>query len=119
MMTSQNQANLAKTGQLKAEAPSRKEFDGLVRSARARLKDAHMETLSIESRFDLGYNAPMLWHLRPCAGTVTAQKTVTSFFNVCNIHWILALGIGGYWRCVMSAATLRNMKVIWKSMNNW
>lgn len=32
-------------------------FDGLVRSASARLKDAHIETLSIESRFDLGYNA--------------------------------------------------------------
>lgn len=53
-MTSQNLANLAKTGQLKAEPPSRKEFDGLVRSAHARLKDAHLETLSIESRFDLG-----------------------------------------------------------------
>ena len=56
-MTSQNLANLAKTSQLKSEPPSRKEFDGLVRSARARLKDAHIETLSIESRFDLGYNA--------------------------------------------------------------
>ena len=118
-MTSQNLANLAKTGQLKAEAPSRKEFDGLVRSARARLKDAHMETLSIENRFDLGYNASHALALAALRWHGTAQKTVTSFFNVCNIHWILALGIGGYWRCVMSAATLRNMKVIWKSMNNW
>ena len=68
-MTFQNLANLAKTGQLKAEAPSRKEFDGLVRSARARLKDAHIETLSIESRFDLGYNASHALALaRPCAG---------------------------------------------------
>ncbi len=56
-MTSQNLANLVKTNQLKTEPPSRKEFDGLVHSARARLKDAHVETLSIESRFDLGYNA--------------------------------------------------------------
>ncbi|WP_232504434.1 hypothetical protein [Sulfuricella denitrificans] len=106
MMTSQNLANLAKTGQLKAEAPSRKEFDGLVRSACARLKDAHIETL------------PMLWHWRPCAGMATARKIVTLFFNVCNIRWILAQRIGGYWRCAMSAATLRNTKDTWKSMNN-
>ena len=59
-MISQNLANLAKTSQLKAEPPSRKEFDDLVRSARARLKDAHIETLSIESRFDLGYNGAVM-----------------------------------------------------------
>lgn len=42
---------------LKAEPPDAKEFAGLVRSARARLKDAANEGLSLESRFDLAYNA--------------------------------------------------------------
>lgn len=34
-----------------------KEFDGLKRSALARLKDAKNTTLSLEGRFDLAYNA--------------------------------------------------------------
>ena len=42
---------------LKAEAPDAKEFAGLKRSGLARLKDAGIDTLSLESRFDLGYNA--------------------------------------------------------------
>lgn len=42
---------------LSAEPPDRAEFDGLVRSGRARLADAANSSLSIESRFDLAYNA--------------------------------------------------------------
>ncbi len=56
-MTSSNLDNLVKIGQLKLEAPSQSEFSGLLRSASARLKDAHNKALSIESRFDLAYNA--------------------------------------------------------------
>jgi hypothetical protein len=56
-MTSPNLANLVKTGHLKQEPGDQREFDGLVRSARARLTDAHNKQLSIESRFDLAYNA--------------------------------------------------------------
>lgn len=56
-MTSGNLANLAKAGQLKAEPFSQSEFDGLMRSGRARLIDARNNTLAIESRFDLAYNA--------------------------------------------------------------
>jgi hypothetical protein len=54
---SQKLNNLVKTGSLKAEPGSQTEFDGLVRSGRARLIDARNETLSTESRFDLAYNA--------------------------------------------------------------
>lgn len=39
------------------EAPDAKEFDGLVRSGLARLKDAENEGNSVESRFDLAYGA--------------------------------------------------------------
>ena len=42
---------------LKAEPPDATEFEGLKRSAHARLKDARNENLSLESRFDLAYNA--------------------------------------------------------------
>lgn len=56
-MTSANLANLAKVGTLKAEPASQMEFDGLLRSGRARLNDASNNSLAIESRFDLAYNA--------------------------------------------------------------
>lgn len=56
-MTYQNLLNLVKTGSLKAEPPDRREFDGLVRSGLIRLNDAERPELSLESRFDLAYNA--------------------------------------------------------------
>ena len=56
-MTSPQLNNLVKTGGLKTEPASQTEFDGLLRSGKARLIDARNETLSIESRFDLAYNA--------------------------------------------------------------
>lgn len=49
--------NLARIGQLKAEPPAQAEFDGLLRSGRVRLADAQNRALSLESRFDLAYNA--------------------------------------------------------------
>jgi hypothetical protein len=42
---------------LKAEPSDAAEFAGLKRSAHARLKDALNESISLESRFDLAYNA--------------------------------------------------------------
>lgn len=42
---------------LKPEPPDAKEFAGLVNSGRRRLKDARHESLSLEGRFDLAYNA--------------------------------------------------------------
>ena len=56
-MISPNLENLAKIGKLKKERVSQTEFDGLVKSGRARLTDARTPSLSIESRFDLAYNA--------------------------------------------------------------
>lgn len=50
-------ANLAKIGQLKIEAVDEQERAGLVHSATVRLKDAKQIILSLESRFDLAYNA--------------------------------------------------------------
>lgn len=50
-------ANLARIGSLKKEPPDAKEFAGLIRSATVRLRDARKTDLSLESRFDLAYNA--------------------------------------------------------------
>ena len=49
--------NLVRIGRLKAEPAAVGELRGLVRSGIRRLDDATRENLSIESRFDLAYNA--------------------------------------------------------------
>ncbi len=56
-MSSQNLDNLVKAGQLKEEAINKLEFIGLLHSGKIRFTDAKNITLSIESRFDLAYNA--------------------------------------------------------------
>ena len=42
---------------MKQETPNQSEFDGLVRSAKRKRKDATLPGLGDESRFDLAYNA--------------------------------------------------------------
>ena len=49
--------NLARIGKLKIEPPDARELAGLLRSAKVRLDDAKKADLSLESRFDLAYNA--------------------------------------------------------------
>ena len=49
--------NLVRIGKLKAEPGAQVEFDGLTRSGNIRLRDAENSANSLESRFDLAYNA--------------------------------------------------------------
>ena len=56
-MANERLDNLVTSGLLKAEPPATDEVSGLVRSGNARLADAKNEDLSLESRFDLAYNA--------------------------------------------------------------
>jgi hypothetical protein len=49
--------NLARIGKLATEAPSAREFAGLLASGQARLADAQREANSLPGRFDLAYNA--------------------------------------------------------------
>jgi uncharacterized protein (UPF0332 family) len=56
-MTQRELDNLVRIGQLKPESPAQAELDGLLRSGRRRLADAERTELSLESRFDLAYNA--------------------------------------------------------------
>ena len=49
--------NLARIGKLKLEPPARAELEGLMRSGSLRLADSQRAEISLESRFDLAYNA--------------------------------------------------------------
>jgi hypothetical protein len=56
-MPSPELERLAERGLLKREPPGRAELEGLIHSAAERLRDAQNEDLSLDSRFDLAYNA--------------------------------------------------------------
>ena len=49
--------NLVAVGKLKTEPPVQQEIDGLLRSGAVRITDAEKDSNSLESRFDLAYNA--------------------------------------------------------------
>ena len=49
--------NLVRINRLKVEPGSRKEFTGMLKSARTRLLDAQNEDLDPDSQFDLAYGA--------------------------------------------------------------
>ena len=56
-MPSRELNNLARIGKLKREPPARAELAGLLRSGTLRLSDSQRTEISLESRFDLAYNA--------------------------------------------------------------
>ena len=56
-MGKQELDNLVKIGNLKVEVASRKEFDGMLTSARRGLADAQNESIETDSKFDLAYGA--------------------------------------------------------------
>jgi hypothetical protein len=56
-MTSTELENLVRIRRLKHEPPREGEVEALQRSGEARLEDAANPSLSLESRFDLAYNA--------------------------------------------------------------
>lgn len=56
-MASERLDNLVKTGVLKVEPSVQAELDGMIHSGSVRIKDAENTAPSIESRFDLAYNA--------------------------------------------------------------
>jgi len=56
-MTLEYLDNLVKIKQLKTEPPDQIEFDGMLTSAKRRLQDSRLESLSEDSRFSLAYGA--------------------------------------------------------------
>ncbi|MCK9489316.1 MAG: hypothetical protein M0Q42_07965 [Xanthomonadales bacterium] len=99
--------NLAGPGKpLAAEAPDRAETAGLIRSGRARLADAGMETLSLESRFDLAYNAAHAFCLAALRQHGFRARHRYIVFQVLP-H---TLGLGPeVWRVLAKADELRNL----------
>ena len=98
-MISPNLENLAKIGKLKKERVSQTEFDGLVKSGRARLTDARTPSLSIESRFDLAYNAShalalaaLRWHGYRSENRYLVFQCLQDTLELGPEHWrVLAL----------------------------
>lgn len=99
--------NLAGSGKpLRPEAPDADEFEGLKRSAAARLRDAANASLSLESQFDLAYNAAhafclaaLRWH-----GYRSANRYV--------VFQLLpdTLGLGPeVWRVLAKCHNIRNL----------
>ena len=56
-MTSPLERLAGPNGPLAPEPPDEKDIAGLLKSGKARLRDARNEALALESRFDLAYNA--------------------------------------------------------------
>jgi hypothetical protein len=97
--------NLAKIGKLKRESPVQTELDGLIQSGRARLTDAGKKGLSLESRFDLGYNAAHALSLAALRRYGYRSESRYLVFQ-CLPH-TLALG-PDVWRVLAKAHELRN-----------
>lgn len=90
---------------LHAEPPDADEYNGLVRSGRVRLQDARKSTNSLESRFDLAYNAA---HALCLAGLRRNGYRSQNRYVVFQVlpH---TLGLGpGVWRVLAKAHEIRN-----------
>lgn len=97
--------SLAEVGILSREAPAVEEVATLVHAACLRLTDARLETLSMQSRFDLAHNAAHMlahaalrWHgyraretfiAFPClAETLGVDNWVSRLLSLCHDRWM-------------------------------
>lgn len=105
-MANEHLDNLVARDLLKPEAPTTDEVSGLMRSGAARLADAKNKSLSLESRFDLAYNAA---HALSLAGLRLAGYRSRSRYLVfqCLEH---TLGLSNEkWRVLDEAHRRRNL----------
>jgi hypothetical protein len=90
-MGKQELDNLVKTRNLKVEAASRKEFNGMVKSARRGLADAQNESIETDSQFDLAVEAGHKFALAALRHQgYRSENRITVFQTL--VH---TLGIGG------------------------
>ena len=105
-MTSAELDNLVRLGQLKREVPVEGEIRGLLRSGEARLADARNRGLSLESRFDLAYNAA---HALALAGLrLRGYRSVNRFLVFQVLPQTLGLP-AATWRVLSKGHERRNM----------
>lgn len=105
-MTSAEMENLVRLGQLKREPPAASEIRSLLRSGEARLVDAGNRGLSLDSRFDLAYNAA---HALALAGLRLRGYRSANRFLVFQVlpH---TLGVApAIWRVLSKGHETRNM----------
>ena len=86
--------NLVRIGKLKAEPPATSELTGLLRSGSVRLADAQRGELSMESRFDLAYNAAhafslaaLRWHGYRSENRYLVFQSLTHTLNLPSAQW--------------------------------
>lgn len=118
-MSSEKLDNLVRIGKLRRQSPSRNEFGGLIASGTARLRDAKREELSLESRFDLAYNAPTLWHWQRYDGTDTDRTAATWYSSAYNKRSNLKPRNGVFLIKHIASATSPSTKAIWRLTSVW
>ena len=86
--------NLVKIKQLKVEPPDQIEFDGMVNSAKRRLRDAQIEGLSEDGQFSLAYGAAhalavaaMRWHGYRCDNRYLVFQCLQHTIGLENAKW--------------------------------
>ena len=105
-MTSAELENLVRLRRLKREPPVAEEIRGLLRSGEARLADAANRDLSLESRFDLAYNAA---HALALAGLrLRGYRSENRFLVFKVLPHTLALP-PAVWRVLAKGHETRNM----------
>ena len=93
-MSLQPLINLVKVGKLKQEAPDQAEFDGLVSSAKHKLQDAEVKSLSEDGRFTLAYGAAhsvalaaLRWHGYRSENRYLVFQCLQHTINLENSKW--------------------------------
>ena len=93
-MTLEHLEKLSKIGSLKPEPFSQSDFEALQQSARRRLADARNNTLSLDSRFDLAYNAShalglaaLRWHGYRAENRYIVFQCLTHTLQIAPERW--------------------------------
>ncbi len=89
-----------------------------MRSARNRLRDAQIEGLSFDSRFDLTYNASHALALAALRWHGYRSENRYLVFQCLEHTLRINPESGKSLRSAISGATRRNMRVTWKQMNS-
>ena len=112
--------NLSGPGKpLKAEPPDTAETAGLLRTGRARLMDAGNAALSLESRFDLAYNAAHALCLAALRrqGYRPSQRYIV--FQVLPHTLGLGRKSGACWTSATTHGIWANTRDYWTSTSAW
>ena len=88
--------NLVRVGRLKAEPAAESELQGLIRSGNRRLDDAAREDLSLESRFDLAYNAAHALAIARANQSLSLESRFDLAYNAAHALALAALRFRGY-----------------------